>query len=519
MKYFAFILILLLQFGGCDSSSTSATEQAANPTLQRAVFQPAGFNDDRVLLQGFYWESYRHGHTERFPEYGNLKWYEIVKEQADDLRDGRFDLIWLPPPSYAGGLSAGYNPKEYFNLSNSFGDETQHREMLAALLLNGVEPVADIVINHRDGTNGWAGFTNPLWGTKTICQSDEAFLNPNSEVFDTPIAERGAPEEQPSEYTQHGGTTYSYDAFRDLDHTNENVRRDIIRYLRQLKSMGYRGWRYDMVHGYHARWIGVYNRAAAPTFSVGEYDWDKQPEQRGWSWHTATSPGDLRTSSNVFDFFTFFTLKDNKGNYDPWYGFGNGPGLIGDNTDGHPWRNRAVTFLENHDTGYRTNEDGSPQQNHDQDNFQNNWEVEQGYAYILTHPGIPTVYWKHYFDWGNPLREKIKALINARKVAGVTSGSTIHTQNNARSAGVYAAFIEGKDGNALYVRIGGSDENWQPHYSGYQDYREYAAGNGWKVWVKLPGNPEVQQAPLKEAFTLPEYQAPESITVEDALLN
>ena len=60
---------------------------------------------------------------------------------------------------------------------------------------------------------------------------------------------------------------------------------------------------------------------------------------------------------------------------------------MGDTTDGVPWKQRAVTFVENHDTGYRTNEDGSPQQGHSFDSFQNNWEVEQAYAYILTHPG------------------------------------------------------------------------------------------------------------------------------------
>ena len=31
------------------------------------VFAQAGFDDDRVMLQGFYWESYRHG-TDRFVE-------------------------------------------------------------------------------------------------------------------------------------------------------------------------------------------------------------------------------------------------------------------------------------------------------------------------------------------------------------------------------------------------------------------------------------------------------------------
>jgi alpha-amylase len=33
--------------------------------------------------------------------------------------------------------------------------------------------------------------------------------------------------------------------------------------------------------------------------------------------------------------------------------------------------------------------------NHSSDTLQNNWEVEQGYAYLLTHPGVPCVYWKH----------------------------------------------------------------------------------------------------------------------------
>ncbi|MFY9993048.1 MAG: alpha-amylase, partial [Rhodoplanes sp.] len=284
----------------------------------------AGFEDDRVMLQGFYWESYRHGHPEKFPSYGAKTWYQIVKEQAPAIRAGRFDLIWLGA---------------------------------------GVEPVADIVINHRDGSRGWADFKNPDWGTWAITRDDNAFTDRASEVFNTPLEERGAPEEKPIPYAQHGGTTYEYGSFRDIDHTNAQVRRDLIRYLLQLKSLGYRGWRYDMVHGYHARWMAVYNRASQPTFSVGEYDWDKQGEQRGWVWHTATTPNRLDTASSVFDFSTQFGLKDQikASNYRALYGNGLGIGLVGDNTDGHAWKNRAVTFIENHDTGFRTNEDGTPQ--------------------------------------------------------------------------------------------------------------------------------------------------------------
>jgi alpha-amylase len=483
----------------------------------RPVVAQSGFDDDRVMLQGFYWESYRHGDP-KFPQYGLKKWYDIVRVNAGTIRDGHFDLVWLPPPCWAGQRSAGYNPKQYWKFENSYGDLKQHRGMLEALLKSGVEPVADLVLNHRDGETSWADFKNPDWGLGAICRSDEVFSNPNSPFKDTPLDQRGAEEERPKEYTQHGGTCYQYPSFRDIDHTNPTVRRDILKYMLSLKSLGYRGWRYDMVHGYHAKRLALYNKRTQPTFSVGEYDWGAHAEMRGWSWWSATAPGDLKTASNVFDFTTMFTLKANKGNYKAWYGFGNGVGMIGDTTDQKPWKQRAVTFLENHDTGYRTNENGTPQPDHKFDSFANNWEVEQGYAYVLTHPGVPCVFWKHYFDWGEVLREKIKALINARKVVGVHSGSQLWVQNNAAQKGIYAARVVGTRGD-LYVRVGGGDADWQPFHSNYKDYREYAQGAGWKVWVGLPGNPEFRQAPRRSSFAVPAFQPAADIDVPDDWLN
>ena len=102
-----------------------------------------------------------------------------------------------------------------------------------------------------------------------------------------------------------------------------------------------------------------------PTFSVGEYDWDKQGEQRGWIWcdrhqldvtgaTTSVRPAASSTSARSSP------SRTTRASTPHWYGFGNGIGLMGDTTDGQPWKQRAVTFLENHDTGYRTNEDGTP---------------------------------------------------------------------------------------------------------------------------------------------------------------
>jgi hypothetical protein len=93
----------------------------------------------------------------------------------------------------------------------------------------------------------------------------------------------------------------------------------------------------------------------------------------------------------------------------------------------------------------------------------------------------------------------------------------IHLQQNAQAKGIYAALVLGSGGE-LYVRIGGSEMDWEPYHSNYRDYREYAQGVGWKVWVKIPRNPEVQQASLKGSLPIPDYREPQSIHIPDAWL-
>lgn len=475
-----------------------------------------GTMDTRVMLQGFYWESCQQDN-----------WYDLVKGKVREIKEARFDMIWLPPPSYAGEKNAGYQPKEYFTFDNSYGDVKQQRALLEALWSNGVEPIADIVINHRDGSDGWTGFKKPDWELDAIVMEDEAFYEDASQVVEKKdraiyhedwaiYINKSICEGNPScgcintDKQVKGYQTCQYNAFRDIAHANKTVRRDIMKYLLSLQALGYRGWRYDMVHGYHARWIAAYNKVTHPTFSVGEYDWGRQDESRGWVWHTATTEDDFNSCSCVFDFATQRALKDNKGQYKNWYAHGNGLGLVGDNTDGLAWKDKAVTFIENHDTGYREKDE-----HHTNDSFQDGWEAEQAYAYILTHPGIPCVYWKHYFQWNdNGLPAAIKALINARKVAGVHSGSQIYTQDNARKAGVYAAKIVGTKAD-ICVRIGGDDNQWSVKTSNYEGYKVIAKGNGWKVWI----NSSKKEAPYNNSLgKVPDFKKPEEITIDEKWL-
>lgn len=41
-----------------------------------------------------------------------------------------------------------------------------------------------------------------------------------------------------------------------------------------------------------------------------------------------------------------------------------------------------------------------------------------GYAYILTHPGLPCIFWDHYFTWGAELHNTIHTLVQVRGPTG-----------------------------------------------------------------------------------------------------
>jgi alpha-amylase len=459
----------------------------------RLALAQGGYNDDRVMIQGFMWESHQKGKNQGKGGYEyevewQGKWYDHVKSKVGELANAKFDLIWLPPPSQ--GEGAGYHPQEYNNFSNNYGSRLQHRELIVELLKKGIEPMADLVINHRNGSGGWMTFKDPEWPSSYVCSTDE-FWYQNPEDLgeeDREIlagGDKGAPDYMQSDYPNWPGA-------RDLDHTNPGLRSEIKAYLDKLRHFGYRGWRYDMVKGFAAGYVSEYNYASSPTFAVGEY-YDSNPDTLAW-WVDGTKmegqPDPAEKACSAFDFATYELLKHfiNQGQYSylPALTWKDGiyDGLIAVN------KNKAVTFLENHDTGF-------PQQRFD--SFGNNDKLMQGYAFILTHPGVPCVYWKHYFDWNRG--NEIKALIRARKYAGINSGSYIKTEVHGSD---YVAVVGDRptESSTLIVKIGygwgfSPDENeW-----GLETY-----GQGYAVWVRKTKKEEMKNAvdQPKPAFAIPE---------------
>jgi len=448
------------------------------------VLAQGGYNDNRVMIQGFMWESHQKGtHRGQGGHEYNVdwqhKWYDHVKSHVAELADAKFDLIWLPPPSQ--GEGAGYHPQEYDNFSNNYGDETQHTTLIDELLANGIEPIADVVINHRNGTGGWATFKNPDWPPKYICATDEFWnedpqsndsLSPrDKEILRSDV--RGA-----SDYVPPGD--WNWNGARDLDHTNPKLREAIKTYLQKLAYLGYRGWRYDMVKGFAPEYVAEYNFASNPTFAVGEYMDGNATTLTHWVDRTKLQgqPDPAQRACSAFDFATYYQLKymiNNSRYIDlraiTWKD-GTCDGLIAINKD------KSVTFIENHDTGF-------PQ--HQFDSFENNDKLMQAYAFILTHPGIPCVYWKHYFEWNRG--DQIKPLIRARKYAGIHSGSYIKTEIHGED---YVAILGDKpsDSSTLIVKIGyGFGFNPDPPI-----WELEAHGQGYAVWIRRTKKLETKQA-------------------------
>ncbi|HEX5747149.1 MAG TPA: glucan 1,4-alpha-maltotetraohydrolase domain-containing protein [Archangium sp.] len=392
---------------------------------------PMDGNSSDVMLQGFHWRS-----TETYP------WWGVIQGKASDIKNSGFTMVWFPPSSDAAS-NEGYLPRQLYVQNSKYGTDVQLKSAIGALHTYGVKAIADIVVNHRVGTTGWGDFTNPTWGTWSVARGDE--WTSASGNYDT-------------------GDGYS--AARDLDHTNVTVQNDLKGWMNWLKSsIGYDGWRYDYVKGFGGTYVGNYNTGTVPYFSVGELWTDLNlgnPDahrQQLMNWIDATGG-----KSTAFDFTTkgilqqavqyneFWRLRDSAGKPSGAIGW---------------WAAKSVTFIDNHDTGPSSPSGG-----------QNHWafpsdKVMQGYAYILTHPGIPCVYWVHFYDWGHAAA--IKSLMAARKEKGVTSTSAVSIQ--VADSSKYAAIITGNTGS-LAMKIGYGD--WSPGTG----WTLVNSGTNWAVWKK-----------------------------------
>ncbi len=425
---------------------------------------PANYNG--VMLQGFYWNSYRAS-----------RWSNL-EAQADDLAP-YFNLVWIPQSANctSSGRSMGYDDLYWFsNYNSSFGNEAQLRSMIKTFKSKGIGTIADVVINHRGNLTSWTDFpvetykgvTYQMYSTD-ICHNDDGGKTYNWANGQSPKISLS------NKYDSGDG----WDGMRDLDHYSSNVQTVVKAYLDMLlNDFGYAGFRYDMVKGYAGKFTGIYNTAAKPGFSVGEYlDGNVS---KVTTWINATKVNGVPTSA-AFDFPIRYAVRDLiKSNW----GSKAKDGLISDAT----YRQYAVSFVENHDTEYRSSTE-------QQDPIRK--DTLAANAYILASCGTPCVFYKHWQAYPTD----IKMMINARHIAGITNTSNT-TFNVYVGSQCNVLKTEGSNGT-LYAVMGTNANNYTSPY-GYTEilrgyhYRYLLSNSSNIAWIDLPSGhyDDVQKARL-----------------------
>lgn len=454
---------------------------------------PFNNNSESVLLQGFYWDIYND-----LPAQG---YWNMIRDKSAEIKANGFDMVWTPPPTHSSG-GMGYHPRQLNDLNSTFGSRAQLKGMIDTLRANGVKAISDVVINHRQGNNDCdANFTNPIFPTEWIVSNDEwtpgqpgcptggnwelSGSNLKSTRLDWGIAWGGA---------------------RDLDHENPQLRDAIRGWMYDVlgkgpNGVGFDGWRYDVAHGFNSQWAGEYNTHTSAYFAVGEAWYGVSDTTNAQT--VASARQQLVTwldqgqgKSFAFDFTTKYLLNDVLGGFTisngvytykaPSYQFGRLRGA-----DGRPagligvWPGRAATFVDNHDTGPGKvcNYQSSTGQAH---LAMDCAHVGQAYAYILSHPGIPTVFWPHLENHGTALRQEILNLMKYRREMGVHSGNgtTGHPVTIHRAElDIYAATIQGLRGE-MAIQMGKPSIIWQPPGTGWVLRQQ---GLDYWIWTRAAG--------------------------------
>ena len=399
-----------------------------------------------VMLQGFYWDGY-----------ADAQWTRLEK-QVDNLAT-TFDLVWLPQSADCGGQSMGYDDLYWFpgHYNSSFGTEAELRSLIKTFKDKGIGTIADVVINHRKNVSNWVDFPQETYNGVTYqLQSTDICANDDKGATKTWATNNGF------SLSANSDTGEDWGGMRDLDHRSVNVQNNVKAYLKMLlEDLGYVGFRYDMVKGYSGSFTKLYNEDAKPQFSVGEC-WDSSNTIKNWIEATDKT-------SAAFDFQFRYTVRNAINKQDWTYldkqNEGNWP-LVSSQYNSGNYRQYAVTFVENHDTEYRSS--SAQQDPIRKDTLAAN-------AYLLAMPGTPCVFLKHWQSY----KQEIANMVAVRKAVGITNVSTPTTLDSQKD--YYAVQVDGSGSKKLLCVVGQKaadytpSSEWKKVISGYH-YTYYVQG-------------------------------------------
>ena len=405
-----------------------------------------------VMLQAFYWNS------DVDNTYGTTKW-TVLLSQASEISQ-YFQLVWLAPSCNSKTSSMGYLPTKYYYQRNSMGREEDLRSLISALHDGGTRVLADVVINHAGNKSNWIDFFDQDFGTYGYFKPNSKWITKDDEAS---TAEGGkyASKLGPNYDDGQNGTDANFVGARDFDHKNDSVQKMCRAYLKFLKyTMNYDGFRFDVAGGYHVSHINDYVTNAKPYFSVMEY-W------KGDANILKTRIDEAGKNNLAFDFAAKYSVYRDGIFYKSYDKCKNG-GLRGKG-----YSKYAVTFIDNHDTFNRSDNDDVANKR-DGSSINDKSLMMRCNAYLLSMPGVPCVFYPHWVKY----KSEIKAMINARRMAGIHSESSVQEESGN---GYYRATVQGKYGS-VKLMLGTAANDAAP--AGYTqavkgtDYAMYYTGTG-----------------------------------------
>lgn len=391
-----------------------------------------------VMMQYYEWY---------YPADGSL--WKKVKEDAEHLAKIGITGIWLPPAykGQAGVNDVGYGVYDLYDLGEfdqkgtvrtKYGTKQEYLDAVAALQQEGIQVYVDMVFNHKMGADesetvmarevnrgnrgqiqsgsrqieAWTKFYFP--GRKGK-YSDFQWNQTHFDGVDWDQKEKrngiflfeGC--QWDAQVDDENGN-YDYLMGADLDFSNEEVRDELTNFSRwYLDTVHMDGFRLDankhISASFFGPWLETLRRETGKElFTVGEY-WAKQVEDLEKYLHTSGN------SMHLFDVPLHMNLHRascSNGQIDMRDIF------KGTLVERRP--DRAVTFVENHDT-----QEGQALQSVVAD-----WFVPSAYALILLRPqGYPCVFYGNYYGThgkeNREIREKLDMILRMRteKMHGV----------------------------------------------------------------------------------------------------
>ncbi|SMC31644.1 alpha-amylase [Cellulophaga tyrosinoxydans] len=353
---FSIGLVLLLASCTSNNNDDDKSQEQVSVGQDLSIY----LTDKGVMMQGFYWDV-----EPRFD------WWNNLSTKTSNWAQIGVDKLWLPPVSkgQSGGYSMGYDPSDYFDLGEynqhgtvetRFGSRQELLSLIEVAHSNNIKVIADIVMGHNSGGGlQFNSYRNKDTYTLFNPGNGNASGKFNRSFEDFHPNSIHLKDEEASFFEE-----------QDLCHQQENVQNwfwknddSVAKYYKN--TIGFDGWRFDYVKSFSPLFVKAWVDEVGG-WAVGEFYDGDVTLVRQWI---------LNSGISAFDFPNLFQMR-NAFQQRNLRILNNGDALWKTNPE------KAVTFVANHDT--------------DREPVISANDKLIAYAFILTHPGYPCIFYSDY---------------------------------------------------------------------------------------------------------------------------